>query len=202
MRITGAILAAGMSTRMGQNKLLLPFQGTTVIGRVLHSALATSLDEILVITGHERERVERIIENISDTRLHLVFNANFARGRAESIKTAVREAKESDAILFLVGDKPIISTALIEKTITEFREQKPNVCYVQTPHGRGHPVIFSQELFPELLALEGDIVGDNLIASHANDTLEVGDDEMQWDIDTWDDYQQLIVSRAEASHHD
>ncbi len=202
MRVTGAILAAGMSTRMGQNKLLMPFQGITVIERVLHSALATSLDEILVITGHERERVEGIIENISDTRLRSVFNANFARGRAESIKAAVREVKEADAILFLVGDKPIISTALIEKTITEFREQKPNVCYVQTPHGRGHPIIFSRGLLPELLALEGDMVGDDLIAGHASNTLEVGDDEIQWDIDTWDDYQQLMVSSAEASHHD
>ncbi len=202
MRISGAILAAGMSSRMVRNKLLLPFRGMTVIEHVLHAAIDTSLDGIMVITGHERKRMEEIVGGISNTRVRPIFNPQFAQGRAESIKTAVQRAQNADALLFLVGDKPTIGAALVEKTLNAFKAEKPDICYVKTPSGRGHPIMFSKRVFPELLALRGDIVGDDLIARHGDGILEITDGEIQWDIDTDDDYERLLTSMPEAVSHD
>lgn len=194
MHVVGAILAAGMSTRMGTNKLLLPYRGMTVIENVLKSAVDSSLDEILVITGHERERIENAISRVVTARVRPVFNPYFERGRSESIKTAVRNAQDARALLFLVGDKPALRDELIAATIAAFKRERPEICYVKTPTGRGHPIIFSSNLFPELMALEGDFVGDDLIARHADAILEITDEEIQWDINTSDDYRRLLAS--------
>jgi molybdenum cofactor cytidylyltransferase len=192
MKIFGAVLAAGTSSRMGCNKLLLRYKGYTVIERVLDGISGCALDEIVVVTGFERDRIEKLVKTKYKGRIKIVYNKSFRFGRAESIKCAVRNiGEQADAILFMVADKPTVGEHLINRAVSEFKKKSPEILYVKTPAGRGHPIIFSKELFDELMFLEGDQVGEGLIARHKDDVVELTSGESQIDIDTIEDYRML-----------
>jgi molybdenum cofactor cytidylyltransferase len=192
MNISGAVLAAGLSTRMSRNKLLLPYGKWTVIEEVLSQISRTGLEDIMVITGYENDKIEDLTKKKFKDRFRIVYNRNYNLGRSESIKRAVENISDkSDALLFMVGDKPTVKSSLIERAISKFRERKPLILYILTPAGRGHPIIFSRELFPELLQLVGDIGSAELIGGHMKDVWELEDDEIQVDIDTEADYRGL-----------
>lgn len=191
MKISGVILAAGMSSRMGYNKLLLRYHDHTIIEEVLSQISEAGLDEIMVITGFENDKIESVIKKCGD-RLRIVYNDMYESGRAESIKRAVENvSEEADALLFMVGDKPTVKTDLLNRAKEEFKRRSPSILYVTTPKGRGHPIIFSKKLFGELMELTGDIVGNELIEKYENDMIELADDDIQVDIDTMDDYENL-----------
>lgn len=192
MKIVGAILAAGTSSRMGRNKLLLPYREHTVIEEVLGQILESDLDEVMVVTGFEKEYVEQLIQKNHDDRVKIIYNENFGLGRAESIKCAVRNiSDQTDAILFMVGDKPTVGAELINRAIAEFRDRSPDILYVKTPAGRGHPIIFSRRLFDGLLKLDGDVIGDEMIARYKSGVVGLPDGTVQADIDTMEDYRLL-----------
>jgi molybdenum cofactor cytidylyltransferase len=199
MHITGVILAAGTSSRMGSaNKLLLPFRNHTVIEEVLMQLSDSAVDDIVVVTGYERERLEEAIAHRLSNRITVLYNSKFMSGRAESIRCAVEYISETaDAVLFMVADKPTVNHPLIDRAIERFRKDRPSILYVKTPSGRGHPIIFSKDLFPELLSLQGDRVGNDLIARYRNDVVEVWDEKPQIDIDTEEDYRILLKNEQE-----
>ncbi len=177
---------------MGRNKLLLPYREHTVIEEVMVQLLKSDLDEIIIVTGFQREQLEQLIQLNHKDYIKIVYNENFRLGRAESIKCAVRNVGDrADAILFMVGDKPTVGAELISRAIAEFKRKSPDILYVKTPAGRGHPIIFSKRLFDELLMLDGDMVGDKIITNHMNNVVELEDSEVQADIDTIEDYRVL-----------
>ena len=193
MKISGVVLAAGKSSRMAHNKLLLPYKGHTTVEEVLVRVSNADLDEIMIITGYENDKIEAVIENRFGDRIGFVYNERYELGRAESIKRAVENVSEnSDALLFMVGDKPTVKTELLNRALEEFKRKSPSILYVMTPEGRGHPIIFSKKLFGELLELTGDTVGNELIEKYKNDTIELADGKIQVDIDTMDDYEGLM----------
>lgn len=154
--------------------------------------LESDLDAVIVVTGFEREYVEQLIQKKHDDRVKIIYNENFELGRAESIKCAVRNISDrTDAILFMVGDKPTVRAELINRAIAEFKGKSPEILFVKTPAGRGHPIIFSRRLFGKLLKLNGDTVGDEMIAKCKSDVVELSDGAAQADIDTIEDYRIL-----------
>lgn len=188
-------MAAGTSSRMGQNKLLLKYKSHTIIEEVLHQLSNSSIDNILVVTGYENKRMERLITKNLKNKVRIVHNSNYMFGRSESIKCAIRHSgNNTDAILFMVADKPTITGELVNKAIEEFKQHMPAILYIKTPSGRGHPIIFSKKLFPELLSLEGDTVGEKLIARHKAEVVELEDEQVQMDINTKEDYKILLES--------
>lgn len=193
LNITGIILAAGISSRMGRNKLLLEYLGHTVIEETISQMLDSKVTEIIVVTGYESESIDDLISRYTRKRLKKIHNSNYKSGRAESIKCAVESLdRGTDAALFMVADKPGVTSDLIDRSIDEFNKARPGILYIKTPAGRGHPIIFSRELFGELLALEGDVVGDQLIARYKENTVELYDEKIQVDIDTEEDYIRLM----------
>jgi len=192
MKITGAVLAAGLSSRMGQNKLLLPYKDHTVIEEVLDNLCKVNLDERMLIIGFEREKMEKAIKRKFASHFKIVYNDRYALGRSESIKRAVENiSPDSDALLFMVGDKPSVPSSLIQKAIDEFKRHNPPILSIKTPAERGHPGIFRKNLLPELLKLEGDIGAHDLIAQYKDQMLEIPDNAVQIDIDTMEDYRKL-----------
>lgn len=196
MKITGVILAAGKSTRMGaDNKLLLKYKNHTIIEEVIKQMTQSDIDNIFIITGHEKDRLSKLLHPLFSDRLKIIYNKNYELGRSESIKCAVNNIfEDSDAICFMVGDKPQVTASLYNKCLDEFKIKKPDLLYVETPSGRGHPVIFSDELFPELLKLQGDTVGNDLIERLKKDAIIIKEIEPQIDIDTKKEYQKLITA--------
>ena len=198
MKITAVILAAGTSSRMDSgNKLLLDYGERTVIEQVLLNTADSNVDDVLVITGYESDRLQDKLKNHLTERIRLVHNADYRRGRAASIKCAVRNLGEDvDAALFLVADKPGVQTILINRALDMFCQTRPAILYVRTPSGRGHPIIFDRSLFGELLTLEGDRVGDELIARHRDRLCELEDSVDQIDINTEKDYRAVVAALA------
>ena len=201
MKITGVILAAGASSRMGStNKLLLKYKSHTIIEEVLEQLSHSEVDDILIITGFEKARIEKAVVDQLTDRVTLVHNSNYRLGRAESIKCAVKTvAHRSDAMLFMVGDKPGVTTALIDKAIDRYRKDRPAVLYVETPSGRGHPIIFSKVLYDELLSLQGDRIGDELVAKYEADLVKLKDKTHQMDINNEADYNILLAAHVAGS---
>jgi molybdenum cofactor cytidylyltransferase len=194
MSIAGVILAAGTSSRMGSvNKLLLRYNNRTVIEEVLAQMAGSGVDSILIVTGFERARIEAALAGRVTDRMQLIYNGRYRLGRAESVKCAVEHlGGRFEAILFMVGDKPGVSGQLINRAIERFRRDRPAMLYVETPRGRGHPIIFSKAVFADLKSLKGDRIGDELVEKYKGDTIVLADDRQQIDIDTEDDYRMLL----------
>lgn len=187
-------MAAGLSSRMGvANKLLLKYKGHTIIEECFYNISTSQIDNILIITGFEHDRIYRLFDKKLSDKVRIILNKNYEKGRAESIKCAVRDIyHKTEAALFMVADKPEINHALIDRTLTRFRKDNPPILYVKTPQGRGHPIIFSKALFDELLKFEGDQVGNDLIKKYASSLIELDDENSQLDIDNENDYNSLI----------
>jgi molybdenum cofactor cytidylyltransferase len=198
VHIAGIILAAGSSSRMGSvNKLLMEYKGHTVIEETLLQLSNSMVDSILIVTGHENTLVEEILAGYLTNRIQSVFNGEYRLGRAESIKCAVRHlSEEAEAALFMVADKPGVPSGLINRAIERYRTDRPPILYVDTPYGRGHPIIFSRTLFGELLSLRGDRVGNEIVANYENVGIALNDDSKQIDIDDEADYHMLLREQA------
>jgi molybdenum cofactor cytidylyltransferase len=197
VKISGVLLAAGKSERMGKNKLLLPFGKHTVIEESLLQLAESGPDEIMVITGFQEEKVSKLISEKFQGTINVVYNESYNSGRAESIRCALRNIDEkSDAILFMVADKPSVKSNLIRKAIGEFKRVAPSILYVQIPTGRGHPVLFSRSLFGELMNLEGEPTGNTIFNKYRNDTAIIYDEKPQIDIDTAEDYENVLNETA------
>jgi molybdenum cofactor cytidylyltransferase len=198
MIIPGIVLAAGTSSRMGSvNKLLLKYKDHTVVEEVLEQLSDSKIDDILVVTGFERTRIERLFADRPMGSVSFICNENYRLGRAESIKCAIRQIESrADAALFTLADKPGITSTLINKAIDCYLRDRPAILYVEIPSGRGHPIIFSKDLFGDLLQLKGDCVGDELVAKYKDDLVTVKDDARQIDIDCMADYRILLKNET------
>lgn len=194
MKISGVLLAAGSSSRMGStNKLLLRYKNHTILEEVLTQLLRSKLEELFVVTGFECDQIEKILEPHVTEKIMILFNENHQQGRATSIHCAVNHIREkSQALFFMVADKPMVQSSLFNHAIDMFVKKQPDILYIQTPSGQGHPIIFSKKLFSELLELEGDITGNSLIERHRARTVVIEDNTTQQDINTYEDYLSLI----------
>lgn len=195
IKIIGVLLAAGKSSRMGRNKLFLPYKNHTVIEEVLHQLSYSQLEKIMVITGFEKTRIEDLLSAIHAHKFQAVHNKNYASGRTESIKCAIHSLKGlTDAALFMVADKPTVRSDLIDRAIEKFKTEGAGILYVKTPKGRGHPIIFSKELFEEMMTLSEENPLEDFIKKHQNEAFELKDSAVQININTQEDYEKLLES--------
>jgi molybdenum cofactor cytidylyltransferase len=190
--ISAILLAAGESKRMGRMKLTMPLGEDTVIEQVVSHLLSSSVDEIVIVLGHQSEQVR---QTIGDKPVKFVINKDYKLGMSTSIRAGLNELDDrSDALIVVLGDQPFIYSEIIDKLVQAYENNDKGIV-VPTYRGRnGHPVIFDMKYKTELLALKGDEGGRQLIAENGNDVLEVPVDAegIIKDIDTPDDYHASI----------
>ena len=197
MRITGILLAAGMSTRMGRPKQLLPFKNETVIETVISTLLASSLDEVLVVLGHKYELIYQKIEAaLGNKKLRIINNPDYRLGMLTSVQAALKQISSSSTEFALtLVDQPLIATNTIDLLI-DTHQSTPLPITIPSYHGqRGHPAIFDSMLIDEVLALKWDGRGMKEILEKYFDQihyLPVDTDSILKDMDTPEDYQRLI----------
>jgi molybdenum cofactor cytidylyltransferase len=190
--VSAVVLAAGRAQRFGQQKLFLPLRGKPVLQWVLESALASDLDEIVCVT-RELASARRQL-NLSDERLLWLTNYAADRGQSTSVIAGLWATNpKSDAVMFLVGDQPLIQKELINSLIKNFTSRSAWIVAPSFKKELRNPVLFSRELFPELLQLTGDRGGRVLIEKHMNKTalIEWQDEIPFLDLDVHDDYERL-----------
>ena len=191
--ISAIVLAAGESRRMGKTKQLLEWRGNTILECVLNTLLASPVDEIILVVGHEAERVLRTTAN---PRVKAVFNPDYRQGMSASLRRGLTAMDlGAEAFLIALGDQPGIPPGVVRALIDHYRESYPEKKIVAPAYlgRRGHPVLFSRDYLDEFLGLTGDVGGREILARHPEDVLlvEAGTDEVLLDVDTPEDYRKL-----------
>jgi molybdenum cofactor cytidylyltransferase len=172
-RIAAVVLAAGRSSRMGEtNKLLAEIAGRPLVRIAVEAALASRARPVIVVTGHQRERIEAALAGLDVTFAH---NEAFSEGLSASLKTGVAAVPStSDGAIICLGDMPQVDGPLIDRLLAGFDPDNGVMIVVPTFAGqRGNPVVWSRRLFPDFSALAGDVGARGLIASYPEAVAEV-----------------------------
>jgi molybdenum cofactor cytidylyltransferase len=171
--IAAVVLAAGRSIRMGgPNKLLAEIGGRPLVRIAVEQALASRAKPVIVVTGHERERVEAALKGLP---VQFVHNPDFAVGLGGSVRTGIAAVPAAaDGAIVCLGDMPQVDAALIDRLIADFAPEQGALAVVPTIDGqRGNPVLWSRRFFPDLMAIEGDVGARNLINRYGEAVVEV-----------------------------
>ncbi|MDX1715895.1 MAG: nucleotidyltransferase family protein [Anderseniella sp.] len=180
--LAGIILAAGTSSRFGAaNKLLADWHGQPMARTVAEAALATELDPVIVVTGHQADEVAAALAGLD---VLFVHNASFADGQAGSLKTGISAVPEwCDGAMVLLGDMPRVCAGEINALIDAFADESAIV--VPTYQGqRGNPVIIGRAHFPALQRLSGDTGARDLLRAAGVTRVEMDTDAILADYDT------------------
>ncbi|HEX5416170.1 MAG TPA: nucleotidyltransferase family protein [Chloroflexota bacterium] len=193
-KVVGILLAAGASSRLGQPKQLLPFQGKPLVRRVAEAALASRLVKLIVVVGNQAAAVADALEGLP---AELVENADFLQGQSTSLRAGVAALPaDLDAALVLLVDQPFVDAALIDRLIDQFESSGAPMVAPEHAGQRGNPVLFAAVLLPEFAAITGDVGARDVIRRHREQlsTVPLEDARAFMDVDTWEDYER--VSRS------
>lgn len=209
-QIVGILLAAGLSTRMGQPKQLLPFGNSTIIETVIDNMLASNFDDVRVVLGHCADEIQQLIR---DRGVSTVYNPDYRDGMLSSAQRGIksidfhclsesstndsRNSNETnrDAFSLMLVDQPFITTEIIDKTIVGYRESIKGITIPSYNYQRGHPVIFHNKFAKEIVSLGEDSGGiRTLYKTHADEIhyINVDTDHILKDIDSPDDYSKAL----------
>jgi len=194
--ISAIVLAAGMSRRMGTNKLLLPLGEHTVLEHVIAVLQACPLDDIVVVTGHEPDKIRGILDrDVPLERLYIrtAHNPAYAAGEMfSSIQTGLRALRDDcQAALIVLGDQPQIERRMVERVLAA---HEPGRVVIPSYNRRGgHPILIDRACWLDILACPPDA---NLRALwHAHPDwpryIDVDSNTILHDMDTPEDYYRL-----------
>src|SRR5262249_20489620 len=192
-RVAALVLAAGRSTRMGgPNKLLAEIGGKPLVRIVTEQAVASRAAPVIVVTGHERTKVEAALAGLP---ARLVHKPDYAAGLSTSLKVGIAALPaEADGAIVCLGDMPQVTAGLIDRMLEAFDPARGALVVVPIIEGkRGNPVVWSRRFFRDLMALEGDVGARHLIGTHADAVAEVAveDSAALTDVDTPDAVQDV-----------
>ncbi len=188
--ISGIILAAGFSKRMGGNKLLLPIGGVPVIERIISAACSSNLAEVILVCANEeiasigRSYGARIVSNPAP---HL--------GQSQSVRLGTENScSAAEGLMFLVGDQPFITKSIIDKLINSFSQGNCSAVIPVYKGNKGNPVIFSSLLREKLLSLYGDAGGRTILEGLEGKIaiVEFDNETIGFDIDTPEEYKSAL----------
>ena len=187
------ILAAGASTRIGFPKQLLPLGGRSLLRRAAETALASDGAFLLVVLGANARQLRSEMAGLDVT---VVENPDWAEGMGSSLRVGLAALQvrhpEADAVLFLVCDQPLVSTALLNQILGVYQQSAPSMVASAYGGGLGVPALFSRSLFPELASLESGSGARQILAAHRSEVTSVPFAEGVVDVDTLEDYQRLL----------
>jgi molybdenum cofactor cytidylyltransferase len=172
-RVAALVLAAGRSTRMGAvNKMLAEIGGKPLVRIAAEQALASRAKPVIVVTGHEHERVEAALVGLP---VRFVHNPGYADGLGSSLKAGIAAVPEdADAAIVCLGDMPQVDHPLIDRLIAAFDPERGALVVVPSIDGRrGNPVVWARRFFHDLMSISGDIGARYLIGSYPEAVTEV-----------------------------
>lgn len=192
--VAAIILAAGLSSRLGRPKLLLRLGGKSLIRYTTEQVIAAGggeWKEVIVVLGHEVAKVRQELEGLP---IRTTLNPQFAMGMSASLRAGLQAiSPQAEGAMLFLGDQPLVSTEVIRRMLIVFREsQKPIVVPVYDGV-RGNPVLFSSAVFSELMTVEGDKGGRDVVMRSPDRVarVEFPSELAPRDVDTWEDYEAL-----------
>ena len=187
-KVSAILLGAGESTRMGRDKLSLPWGKKTIFEQCLRNLLRSEVEELIVVLSH---RIRRMGNEWRDSKIKMVRNPYSSAGMSSSIRRGLEALDpSSQGILIALGDQPFIRTRTINGLIHAFVRGKRTIVVPSFRGMRGHPVIFHRRYLKQLLNLRGDAGGRSIIEKYPEEVglVRVRSEGVTKDIDTWEDY--------------
>jgi len=196
--IAAIVVAGGLSTRMGALKQLLPYGKHTVIEQIVSVLLQCSVDEVVIVTGHERQAVET---KLASWPVQLVFNSNFQNGEMlSSIQRGLDVLNSKiQAAMIVLGDQPQLEATVVQQLIGAYRTGAGNLIIPSFQMRRGHPIVIDRAYWPEILTLDSDKNLRHIITPHADQIhhIVVETNSVLRDMDTPEQYQQELDRLAD-----
>lgn len=192
--ISGIVLAAGTSSRMGRPKQLLALGDTTLLRHVVGTALGSALDEVVVVLGHASEEIAATLP--SDPRLRIVRNPRFDEGQSTSLRAGLLAMGDAtEAAVVLLGDQPGVTASAISAVIGEYQRTGASIVQASYDGRPGHPTLLAAQLWPEASSITGDEGARGVIDAHPADRtlVEIGGDPPH-DVDTEADYRRVRLA--------
>ena len=190
--VSAVILAAGTSSRMGQAKQLLPLGRSIVLAQTLALVQAAALHEIILVLGASADTIRSQLS--SPQELKIAVNPAYQQGIASSLRAGLSAVDpNSDAALIILGDQPFIRPQTLHRIVEEYRRSQAQIVIPTHQGQRGNPVLLDRSVFPEVMALEGDVGSRAIFARHLDGivNVEVEDSGILLDLDNPADYERL-----------
>lgn len=189
-KIAGIILAAGDSSRLGFNKLLLDWHGTPLIHQIASQVVQSLLKPVCVVTGFESELVETAVKPLDVT---FIYNPGWEQGQSTSIRAAINYlTQDLDGMCFILGDQPFLTTEILNSLSESFDNTQADIVVPYVAGIRANPLIFGRSTFKALGKLQGDSGGKQILDRFKIKKVELHDLNLLKDIDTMDDYRTLL----------
>jgi len=196
--IWAIVLAAGESTRMGSPKMILPYEGLTIIEKVLENVLDSEVEKVVTVLGSHKEEVMKVIERFPV--LHC-YNSNYKNGMLSSVKCGF-EFLPGDfrAAMIFLGDQPMIETSVINKMIYAYHESGKGILVPVFENKRGHPLMADRKYRDEIITLDDPAGLKAILRRHPDDLLEVDTENSSVlkDIDTREDYNNQVNKTSQT----
>lgn len=191
-RVAGILLAAGQSTRLGRNKLLLQLDGESVLRRSARAAVGAGLDPVVVVVGYEADAARRELEGLA---CQPVFNPDSARGPHTSLRAGLAALPPDAAgAVVLLADMPLVSSDMIAALVHRYRGSRAPLVLSRYGDAQAPPTLYGRRLLPELAAEEGEAPGKRVVARHGGEA-----ESLEWPADALADLdREEDVARVEA----
>lgn len=151
--VAGVVLAAGSSSRLGRNKLLVEIGGEPLVRRAARRALESGLAPVIAVLGFEAERVATALQGLGAAP---VVCAEYAEGMHASLRAGILQVPPAcEAAVMLLADMPLVTPAMTAAVVARYRSGSEPLVISLYGGSQAPPTLYSRELFPDLLALEG-----------------------------------------------
>ena len=190
--LAGIVLAAGLSSRMGEEKLLLPFGSGTVLETTISRIPRDIVEHLVVVTRKEISDILELPANVT-----VILNRTPQKGQSESLRQGIAylrsQVSNCRGVLIFLGDQPLIQTSLVNQVV-DILKSRPEAIVVPEYQGvLGHPVGFGSAWFEQLANQNGDKGGRHLIATYPEGVIRIqGDVTCTMDMDSKEDYRRLV----------
>jgi molybdenum cofactor cytidylyltransferase len=186
-RIAGIVLAAGTSSRMGRNKLLLQFGGESLLRGSVRRAIAAGLDPVIAVLGYEADRTRQELDGLPCT---TVVNPDYDGGVHLSLRTGIAALPETaDATVVMLADMPFVTTDMLATLVRRHRDSGAPLVVSQYGEVQAPPTLYARPLFAELATAEGPGCGKAVVRRHRDEAALLSwPAERLDDVDVPDDY--------------
>jgi molybdenum cofactor cytidylyltransferase len=190
--IWAIILAAGESKRMGFPKMLLDFNGRTMIENVISMVVESEAVNIIIVIGAERES---LLEILAKYRVRTCYNENYKKGMLSSVQCGFNNIPpDAEAVFVFQGDQPLITTKTVNYMIRAYRSTDKKIIIPVYNGKRGHPILIGMKYSEEIMTLDAGIGLRELTINHPGDILQVETEDpgILRDFDTYEEYRNAI----------
>jgi len=169
--ISAILLAAGQSKRMeGENKLIKKIQGIPLIKLSVKNILASSISELVIVLGHQKEIIEKLIDE--NKKIKIVFNKDFEKGMATSIKTGIKNlSKETEAFFICLGDMPMVNKDIFNLLIKS--KNNKEIIVPTYKNKQSNPILFSKSMIKKIMTIQGDVGAKKILELNKDKILDI-----------------------------